>query len=442
MKIFTRNSKLQSYGVKTEAFPPAHIDAFSPILLVSVFFIIEFVIPYGYLVINKPWERSSSYVSIISIADLNWAFGVAVAFFLSWCTGYAHGSTLKSAPYFLNYKIERTQAIKTSRIIVVVISAIVIYYSLYFIHPARSASSRMELTSGVFGSIFFLWISVLFALLWISCSELLQKFARSKSKFALLSALIIVSIVVLAFFPLGGRGRALVSVLYFFVIWHYLVSPLSVRTVWTVFFVGNLVVVLIAYIQLAPTHKDLDILDLAFGLQHGRNFDRLLNLAVTLRAFELDYTRFHYGSAFVADILGDLGIRFSHKDSRVMYMTEVLRMPSFLAGFPPSRPGEFYMAFGLPGVLGGGYLLGLVAQRVYRYLIIERRLGILSIGVYFTFVFTGGFVQQTGYVFNKAVLTTFSTLIIIPVAILFFGYRIKRVRKKNQSANNLQDTNS
>ncbi len=404
------------------------IDPFSPLALVLLFWVMEFLLPYGYLVSARPWEKTSSYASIISVSDINWAFGLAALYLFFLFIGYMHFGTMPRMQQ--RYRIERRYSFNAPRALILVFAALAIYVALYYLHPGRSASSRMELTSGAFGTLFFLWISVLFALLWIVGSEFLANFARTRSRTQLVLTSLLIFSLVIAFFPLGGRGRALVSILYLVVMWHYFVRPLNVITVCLVFLSGNVVVVLIAYLRTIDSTQTVNILELAFGLEYGRNFDRLLNFAVLLHVFEGDSISFHYGRAFLTDILSDLGFSLPFKDSRAIFMTEVLRMPSFLAGFPPSRPGEFYMAFGIPGVAAGGYLLGFVAHWLYRTFIIDRRAGTISVGIYFTLIFTGGFVQQTAYMFNKGVLTLVSAGLILTIAVLLFGYRIRRSSRK------------
>jgi hypothetical protein len=167
---------------------------------------------------------------------------------------------------------------------------------------------------------------------------------------------------------------------------------------------------------------------MSYGLAYGRQFDGVLNLGAVMHAVSIDYTQHHYGAAWIADVLNDIGIQTNQLSSRAAFMTEAQRMPRFAAGFPLTRPGEFFFAFGWPGIAVGAAILGALTRVWYAWMMVRRPFGLASAPVYFTFLMTAGLVTQKNYLFSSLVMAFVYSALIIVLAVTLYGYRLARTK--------------
>lgn len=159
-------------------------------------------------------------------------------------------------------------------------------------------------------------------------------------------------------------------------------------------------------------------------MDYGRQFDGALNLAATLRSVSLGYVEYHHGAAWLSDILADLGVRTGQPDSRTLFMSEVLRTPRYQAGFPMTRPGELYLAFGWIGVVVGAAMLGGLTRVWYNWVMGARPFGPASPAVYFTLLLTAGLVTQKNYLFSSLVMAVVYVGLILLLALTVYGYAL------------------
>jgi hypothetical protein len=400
-------------------------DALAPPSLLLFFWVTDLLLPYLYAITNQPWARQRDMMATIRLEDVHLAFAAAVAYLACWLAGFA---LMRWAPRFSLQVRSPTRPLPASRLLFNFGAALALFVVIYALHPNAHFASRMELTVGPWGKVLFLSIGVLFASFWLSAVGLLS--GRRIPMSHVLLALGMALCVIAAFAPLEGRARMLMAVLYMIVVWHYYVRALSGATIWTLLALGLIAALAIDYARLSAQYVSIDALEMAYGLAYGRQFDGLLNLAAMLRGEMQGYVEHHHGAAWIADVLNDVGVRSQHPDSRTMFMSEVLRTPRFQAGFPITRPGEFFLAFGWPGVVLGAAILGALTRLWYNWVILARPFGAASAPVYFTLLMTAGLVTQKNYLFSSLVMALLHVGLVLALAFTVYGYQIVARRER------------
>jgi hypothetical protein len=401
--------------------PRMRWDALAPPSLLLFFWISDLLVPYVYAVSRHPWERQRDMMGILRVEDMHWALLAAVLYLICWLGGYYW---TRWTPKFKLKIREPKRPVPVLRLLFNFAAAFALFVILYAINPNTSFLSRMELTVGPWGKALFLSIGLLFAAFWLSAIGLLSAGRKGSGSSNVILTIMLAFCMIAVFAPLEGRGRMLIAMLYVVVVWHYFVRPLSTLTVWTILGLGSALAVGIDYLRLSAVYSHIDGMEMAYGLAYGRQFDGALNLAATLRGVSLGYVEHHQGAAWLSDVLADLGIRGGHPDSRTMFMTEVLRITRFQAGFPMTRPGELYLAFGWSGVAVGAALIGAFTRVWYNWLMRARALGAASPAVYFTFVMTAGLVTQKNYMFSSLAMALVYIALILLLALFAYGYSL------------------
>lgn len=406
-------------------------DALGPPSLLIFFWINDLLLPYLYAVVRHPWERQRDMTAVLRVEDMHWALIAAILYLGCWLLGYY---VVRWTPTLRFGFSGPRRPLSALRLLVNFAAALGIFLALYALNPNTAFLSRMELTVGPWGKALFVSIGLLFAAFWLSAVGLLSgsRGPPPLSKVVLVSALSFCMIAVFA--PLEGRGRMLIAVLYVIVVWHYFVHPLSTFKVWTVLFTGLALAIGIDYLRLSAEYSHVDTMEMAYGLAYGRQFDGALNLATTLRGVSLGYAEHHYGAAWLSDVLHDVGVQTSQPDSRTIFMSEVLRTPRYQAGFPMTRPGELYLAFGWLGIALGAAALGAVTGVWYRWLMFTKPFGLASPAIYFTFVMTAGLVTQKNYLFSSLVLAFANVAAILLLALAAYGYSLVLRRPRRKAA--------
>jgi len=393
----------------------------APPSLLLFFWTSDLLIPYIYAVSRHPWERQREMMAVLRVEDMHTALIAALLYLLCWLAGYY---ATRWTPKFKIGIRESKRPLSTFHLMFIFAAALALFLALYAVNPNTQFLSRMELTVGGWGKALFLSIGVLFAAFWLSAIGLLGAGRKAVPVTHVVLVLMLSFAMIGVFAPLEGRGRMLIAVLYAIVVWHYFVRPLSTLQVWSILGLGLALAIGIDYLRLSAEYSHIDGMEMAYGLAYGRQFDGALNLAVTLRSVSLGYVEHHHGAAWLADVLADIGVSSGHPDSRTMFMTEVLRVPRFQAGFPMTRPGEFYLAFGWPGVCAGAALVGAFTRVWYNWLMRRRGLGAASPAIYFTLVMGAGLVTQKNYMFSSLVMTGVYLALIVLLALTAYGYRL------------------
>lgn len=400
-------------------------DALAPPSLLIFFWTTDLFIPYVYAVLQRPWERQGGVMGIIDAGDVHLAMAAAVLYLVFWLGGYYATRWTPRASFVLRPPVRNLSAL---HITANFSAALAIFVVLYAVNPNTEFVSRMELTVGPWGKALFLAIGLLFAAFWLSTTGLLQTKARTLPLWRVVLALSLALALIAVFAPMEGRARMLIALLYMIVVWHYFVQRLSTAVVWGVLAAGLILALGLDYLRLRQEYSNIDVLEMAYGLAYGRQFDGILNLAAMHRAVSVDYTQHHYGAAWVADVLNDIGIQTNQLSSRAAFMTEAQRMPRFAAGFPLTRPGEFYFAFGWLGIVVGAAILGAATRIWYNWMIARRPFGPASAPVYFTFLMTAGLVTQKNYLFSSLVMAFIYSALILVLALTLYGYRLAKPR--------------
>jgi hypothetical protein len=400
-------------------------DALAPPSLLIFFWITDLLVPYLYAVSQRPWERQTGAMSMIELGDVHLAMFAAVLYLVFWLGGYYATRWTPRASLFVRAPIRNLSALHLTANFG---AALGVFVVLYAINPNTEFVSRMELTVGPWGKALFLAIGVLFAAFWLTSTGLLQTNGRTLPPWRLALVLALALLLIGAFAPMEGRARMLIALLYMTVVWHYFVQRLSTAAVWGVLAAGLLVALGLDYIRLRQIYSSVDVLEMSYGLAYGRQFDGVLNLGAVMHAVSIDYTQHHYGAAWIADVLNDIGIQTNQLSSRAAFMTEAQRMPRFAAGFPLTRPGEFFFAFGWPGIAVGAAILGALTRVWYAWVMVRRPFGPASAPVYFTFLMTAGLVTQKNYLFSSLVMAFVYSALIIVLAVTLYGYRLARTK--------------
>lgn len=400
-------------------------DALGPPSLLVFFWVTDLLLPYIYAVLERPWERDAGVMGMIDIGDVHRAMAAAVLYLVFWLSGYYLTRGTPRAALFVREPVRSLSALHLAANFG---AALAVFIALYAVNPNTAFVSRMELTVGPWGKALFLAIGLVFAAFWLSATGLLQAKGRTLPLWRLVLALGLAFALIVVFAPMEGRARMLIAMLYMIVVWHYFVQRLSTTAVWGVLAAGLIFALGLDYLRMRHDYAHIDVLEMSYGLAYGRQFDGILNLAAVMRAISVDYTQHHYGAAWLADVLNDLGIETSQLSSRAAFMTEAQRMPRFAAGFPLTRPGEFFFAFGWLGVAIGAAILGSLTRIWYNWMMTRRPLGSASAPVYFTFLMTAGLVTQKNYLFSSLVMAFVYSALIIALALTAYGYRLTRTR--------------
>jgi hypothetical protein len=396
------------------------LDAFSPPVVMAYFTLQEFIAPYVYACITQSWQRFSGPTQTLSLGDLNLGLGVLGLYIVAWSIGYAALRNFTTS-------VKLVAEPQTRRPILVELApfilAVGVYIAVSTLNPGRNFTYRAELTQGIWGKLLFGSIACLFATFCLTTTRLLTS-GRDAISRGIPTAFFMSLVMIALLISLGGRARALFAVLYAVLLWHYLVKPLRIPVIWSLLIGGTVVAVLMDYVRLVNRFSYVDLWELAFGLQYGRNFDSLFNLSEAIQMVRNGAVSHNFGTALIADVLGDLGVKVSWLDSRQILMTEVYRMRIYFAGFPLSKPGEFFLAFGWIGPVIGGLGLGALSKLLYVAMIRNRMAGAISPTIYITLLLGTGIAQADGYFFNNLTMASVNAVLVIAFAVLGYGYRL------------------
>ena len=396
------------------------LDALAPWSLVTFFWISDLLAPYLYAEMAAPWRRAPDMMGTIDISDVRWAFVAACVYLVVFLAAY-FATTWRPRRQF-SFR-EPARPLSPLRHTFVFVAALAVFLVVFIAHPNANFVSRMELTTGVWGKVLFLVIGFLFAAFWLSVTGLLKAEGRGVPLLRVALACTCALAMIIVFAPMEGRARMLMAFLFMLVAWHYFVRPFGLAQAWSILAAGLLIAIALDYARLTQHYAELDVFEMAYGLAYGRQFDGILNLSVTMNAVSAGNVGHHFGAAWLADIGKDLGLNLG-TDSRSLFMGDVLRMPNYQAGFPLTRPGELFLAFGWPGIVVGAAILGVFSRVWYNWLVLTRPFGDASIAVYFTFLLTASVVTQKNYMFSSLVMASVYAALILILALALYGYRL------------------
>jgi oligosaccharide repeat unit polymerase len=291
---------------------------------------------------------------------------------------------------------------------------------IYLMVGNTSVEMRSQYTEGIQGKILFIIIGFAGILFSYIIARLFSKRAKLNILNYLLLGFLVLSFIYI-FYQMGGRGRAISSIVMVAVAYHYLYKTISFIQI---FFIVSIMAL---FIVILPKYE-FDIMDALrlfpealYNKSFGRNFDAVENFVVLLREFDNKDLHFMYGATLVNDILSDIGNigRFAN-DTRDFYMKDILGFKEVLAGRPVTKPGEFYINFGPIGIVFVAISLGYLNAKIYSTLILNRAYGISSIPLYIVFLQAGWF-QYYGYVFQNLIFLFVKIVTVIIIAVIFFG---------------------
>jgi len=398
------------------------VDALSPSMFMLFFFFQEFFLTYIYAISTHSWKNGTTLTFILSVRDIHLAFLATLFYVAFWFVGYALPVPAGRGRPLLSDTGKRASPFWMFSYF---LAPVTFFVLAWFANPNRHFAYRMELTQGFWGKILFIAIFFMFGAFLLSGSRLLMGRQSIRAAGNLMLVLLMATVIMAVLLPLGGRGRAVIALLYMVVMWHYFVKPLSIVTFWGIVALGTALTIIAGYPAALIRHPDASLLEVAFGTKYVREIDTLYNLANAMKGIELGFSHFNYGTAFLADVAGDLGIRLPYLDSRQIFMTQSMQMPAYLAGMPLSRPGEFYLAGGWLAIAIGGIVLGYLSKIFYLHVIKRQMFGSASVAVYITFMMWSGISTPDRYFFNNLVQSVFGCVCIIFLAVTLYGYRLR-----------------
>lgn len=428
----------------------SQVDLFSPLSQFIGFSALYFLAVYLYLInyFNSPYLDSPAINNLgLGLNDYSIGFLAFVTFFVFWLTGYLVGSK-KVSRKKIRYSIEKGRGLSIVLFYIIYLALWILFLVLFYYHPYTRLGvvegvSRSTLTTGFYGKAFFLLISLLLAFYTVFTLHVMEKFpwsprdfldegkritrlnlavAKKKMSFSLAYLILILNtgILVGSLLLLEGKARALSPIIILVISYHYKIRKVSLPF-FLVFCLALMLSVFYLEASLYGGQANIDrLFDSMFGLTYGRMFDTLYNLSMLIHhSTHSPNFSFFYGETFVADILDDIGIDFG-TGARDYLMHQVYSYPEGITfGVPISKPGEFYLNFGILGLIFGGYVSGYVSRFLYFFLIEGSLLGQVSIPCYI--VLSQIFANPTGYLFQKLIVNLVSAGALILFGLLFLG---------------------
>lgn len=398
------------------------IDPISPAMLFLYFAIQEFALPYAYATSTESWRRHPGPGAWVLPEYMHLAGLALAAFAICWYAGYMLGPRFRGEPAPLLEEPRQAVAHPAAPLVVFGFAA-ALFLFVSLTHPASDYTLRAELAKGPWGKILFLTINLLFAAYWLSGLALMRRNPHSLANLLLLGLLAVVMIWLM--WPLGGRERALISVLYATVLWHYFVRPLNLASFYGILLAGMSVALAVGFMQDLAKYGEVQLLEKIFGVAYGREFDVVYNFAAALQAVQEGWAYVTSGRSLLADVAGDLGVGTPWLDTRETFMAEVMRLRVKLVGYPVGQPGEFFLAMGWVGLGLGGLLMGFLARGWYEFALVRGSFGSLSAPIYITLTLTSGLASPQKYFFQNLVQGCVGVASLLLLATLLCGYRLR-----------------
>jgi oligosaccharide repeat unit polymerase len=396
----------------------ATIDPFSPLTIFAAMSILEFVGVYLYVTLSTARGADVTLPLSVDVGTMSWALGIFAVYAAAWLFGYQGGRHRGKRSWTVVARAPRASWGGVFWLNVIAFGGLI---ALYSSHPGRSQLARSALTEGVYGQVFFVGLTVTLVM-----SQYLVARACEPGPYQMRRILASIGYAALyaAFlWGLEGRGRAVLPILSAVIILHFRYRRWSIaRAAWII---APVLVVLVAVPfwsrQQAEPQSPLEA---AFSIEQYRNFDNLYNLAVVVDGASRSEFDTTFGSTLVCDLGADLGIvNTDCRTTRELLMHDLYGFELTTVGYPVSKPGEFYSAFGLLGVVLGGLVLGRVSRWAYIRLALEQRLGALSVPLYIAIVWKAGWANPANYFAQEQVLLTVTIIVIGGVALSIDGMR-------------------
>jgi oligosaccharide repeat unit polymerase len=229
------------------------------------------------------------------------------------------------------------------------------------------------------------------------------------------------AIVVLIQVSFGYRNKLVWFVVTLLVAYNYLYRRLKLRYV---VYLGLLMLILVvlAGIWRASTVKDEDSLNFAFAgiLGYGEHmFKRSTVGLIAVTEIFPEQESFSFGRVYISHSLNML--LPGHQLSFGQWLKEATRLEFSGGGLPPSLVGEFYLNFGMPGVLIGFFLVGLVLSGTYTWM--RKYPSVLRVLIYAVLIRNLGQSVSGGFSGTIGIHLLWSIFLIL--AIHWFVYRPK-----------------
>ncbi len=399
------------------------IDIFSPIVFFVAWSFLDFLggATYFFYSINygaSNWfDIGTRYIfNIDRFVAIDSVF-IFLLFFLGWIFGCFIQNS-KANKYIFNSSCEKNFSGSFKIQCFIYFLILILFQFLYFFHPGKGSEFRSALTIGLYGKIFFIVIFIILGYYQVLVSCYLNK---NLSVMKLLFLFFLSIFTFFSFLQLGGRGRAILPILSFVIIYHYRCKRIP-------FVKGGVVAlcVLLAILYLPFLSDDINynVFDAMYGVQYYRNFDNFYNLSAVINEIELKNIDFTFGVNQICDILDDAGLSLLDcMNTREILMYNVFRFQDLSVGYPITKPGEFYMSFGYIGVLIGGVIIGRFTQHIY----LMKYKHYYSLPFYLAVITTGGLADPGLYFSQSLVMLIVHILIIYIIYSLFFrrNYRVK-----------------
>jgi hypothetical protein len=388
-------------------------DIFSPLWFAFVFYFVKFAGQAIFLVFTDFRFIVSGYLTETIDASFASASKLVLLYFVFWMLGYSYPFPSKVYREHFLYK----------RISLGFLALIILVLSILLLITVSSfdVTSRSEYTDGALGLILFAIAYAMFS----AISSAWNLYSLKEVNY--LRAFVVVGLTLGAtymVFVLGGRMRAFQVVLMGLVLWHYLVGIRnSVKTAKLICF--SLLVLASGFVLQSLLAGFT--LEVNFGTPFvylyssigGRNFDRMENLMYLVDYWNSTGSDFQLGSTMWASVAN----RFTGNsliDTREFFMTNVFGGYTRISAFPATRIGEFYMNFGVAGVIVCGLVMGFFSKAIYiRYVVSTS--GTYSVFLYFTLLIGFSTYDAGGYLIQSIYTTAIQVIVMISVYKLLNG---------------------
>lgn len=384
----------------------------------------EFLGPYIFVRFSLIGSQSYADSYLINTVYLDSALALSLSFAVIWYISFftSRGRLFYSVGADARWNLSPTGR-KFSKPTVYVFVLLMILFSsvLIFTHPGLGQGLRSQLTGSMHGRVMFASIGMTMIVFWIYAASVLKNRIRSFSALALLSATSILYGAILI--QLGGRLRAAEMLIGLVFIVHYLRFRLSIHVAVIIFSLALMMLVLQRY---DFQGAEFDFFAFFFGLEGGRNFDAILNLAEILERFP--GSQFGWGSGMLNSVLADIGISFS-ENSRQMIMRNVFGFEDVHVGFSATKAAEAYVDFGVLGSLVFAAILGFLAARVQIITIHRGFFGVASVPFYFVLQWNLGLSDPVKYLSSNLVFTIVYIATGILALVFLFGYHRFRISR-------------
>jgi len=288
--------------------------------------------------------------------------------------------------------------------------------------------SRSQMTAGAAGKVLFLLVVALFALSATFFSRVTSS-RRGRAGWSRVTLAILVTVGCFAALAiLEGRARALSIFFFVLAIVHYNYRPIPLKTL-VIAFVAMIAAALgySIYERGGVSRLEVDTVLAAvpfvmYDKHFSRNFDFVENICLLLRAFDEGKLAFTFGINAVADVLRDLSIDTGIQETRTLFLEQAFGKYNVEYGHPITKVGEGYLTAGVAGVIVFGTLCGSLSGLAFRYLVVQRSIGALSVAVYISILVNLRVADANGYMWASLVLDLVSVLALLLVGTIALGY--------------------